>query len=109
MLPEQVYHWSKQVLMLRAFLSAVFFVTLQGVQAQQVQPHGVPASVTSPSPDGTLHGVPSSITSPTVAPGINHRAVVFDGRRPRVRFGNPRLRNGRHTVVPVPIFIPAYS
>jgi hypothetical protein len=71
------------------------------VQAQ-VQTHGVPASVTSPTPDGRLHGVPSSVTSPTpVAP----RSF---GPNSRVIFGSARPHHKRSDVVPVPVFYPVY-
>jgi hypothetical protein len=100
----------KQVFMLRpAFLLLVF--ALPGAQAQQVEPHGPPASVLSPTPDGRTHGVPASVLSPTPVPGAGR--IVFDQRRFPVRFGKPpvhrRARRDRGEFIPVPIFIPAYD
>jgi hypothetical protein len=94
--------------MRRPFLGVIFLTFLafsfQGAQAQ-VQFHGVPASVTSPGPDGTPHGVPASVTSPT--PVTPSGRPFVGGQRFRVRFGNPR-RHHQRDFVPVPVFIPAY-
>ncbi|HWZ44288.1 MAG TPA: hypothetical protein VNW97_12490 [Candidatus Saccharimonadales bacterium] len=84
------------------FPSVVLAFALTAVQAQ-VQTHGVPASVTSATPDGKVHGVPSSITSPTpVVPR------TFGDPNARVVFGSPHPRHNRHDVTPVPIFYPVY-
>src|SRR5205807_10166510 len=92
--------------MRRAALTAILLLlAFAGAQAQ-VRFNGVPASINSPGPDGSLHGVPASILSPT--PVRNPNGRVFIGVHQRVPFGNPRLRH-RHTFVPVPIFIPAYE
>ncbi|HLJ25734.1 MAG TPA: hypothetical protein VKY85_03415 [Candidatus Angelobacter sp.] len=90
-----------------ALLLVVVVFALQGAHAQQVQSHGAPASVLSPTSPGTAHGAPASVNSPTSPQG---RPVFVDSRRFRVRFGspNPRGRRTRRDVVPVPIFIPAY-
>src|SRR5579863_3387035 len=89
-----------------AFLLVVAFA-LQGVLAAQVESHGAPASVLSPTSPGAAHGVPASVNSPTT-PRVN-RAFINPNRFP-VRFGNPRPRRNRRPVdfVPVPIFLPAY-
>ncbi|MBZ5522791.1 MAG: hypothetical protein LAP21_11185 [Acidobacteriia bacterium] len=79
-------------------------IALSAVQAQQLQTHGVPASVTSPTSDGRLHGVPSSITSPTPVPG----ARSFGVPNSRVVFGSPRGHHRRADLVPVPVFYPVY-
>jgi len=93
--------------MLRPAFFLVLAVALQGVHAQQVESHGVPASVLSPTSPGAAHGVPSSVTSPAPARFPNGR-VAFDSRRFRVPFGTHHARRPRHEFVPVPIFIPAY-
>jgi hypothetical protein len=93
--------------MWRPFLGLIFLMFLafsfQGAQAQ-VQFHAVPASVTSPGPDGTPHGVPASVTSPT--PITPSGTTFVGGQRFRLRFGNPRRH--RRDFVPVPVFIPVY-
>lgn len=88
-----------------ALVSAVVAFSFLATQAQ-VQSHGVPASILSPGPDSSPNGPSSSILSPTPARGPNGR--VFFGNQKVVRFGHPRLHRGRHEIVPVPIFIPAY-
>lgn len=93
--------------MLRPAFVLVLAVLLQGAYAQQVESHGVPASVLSPTSPGAAHGVPSSVTSPAPRTPLNGRNVV-DGRRFKVRFGDPRPRRPHHEFVPVPIFIPVY-
>lgn len=90
--------------MLRAAVVAVLALAVPGVQAQQVESRGVPASVLSPTSPGTAHGTPSSVNSPVPA----NNGLFIAQRRPRVRFGNPRFRHGRRDFVPVPIFVPAY-
>jgi len=89
-----------------AILVVLAFFLQDGIQAQQVESHGVPASVLSPTSPGTAHRTPSSVTSPSVPTGANGRTFI-NSRGPRVRFG-PRLRRRHHEVLPVPIFIPAY-
>ncbi|HEY6352352.1 MAG TPA: hypothetical protein VI636_23385 [Candidatus Angelobacter sp.] len=93
--------------MLRPAFFLVLAVALQGANAQQVESHGPPASVLSPTSLGTAHGVPSSVNSPTPRTFPNGR-VGTNGRRSRVLFGAPRTHRPRHEFVPVPIFIPAY-
>jgi hypothetical protein len=94
--------------MLRPAFLLVLAFALQGVQAQQVESHGVPASVLSPTSPGTAHGTPASVNSPS--PPLPGQRIFVDQRRFRVRFGNPRVRHARRDrdIVPVPIFIPAY-
>ena len=93
--------------MRRAALTAILLLlALAGAQAQ-VRFNGVPASINSPGPDGSLHGVPASILSPTPVQNPNGR-IIFNGSHQRVPFGNPQLRH-RRNFVPVPIFIPAYD
>lgn len=87
--------WRPAILLILAF-------AFQDVQAQ-VESHGVPASVLSPTSPGTAHGVPASVNSPVQG----GRAFLTDPRRFRVRFGSTR-RRARRDFVPVPIFIPAY-
>lgn len=91
--------------MLRPAFVVLLAIALQGAYAQ-VEPHGPPASVLSPTSPGAAHGVPSSVTSPTP---VNPRGRVFvnQGRR-RVIFGASHSRHLRRAFVPVPIFIPAY-
>jgi len=93
--------------MLRPAFLLVLASALQVALAQQVESHGVPASVLSPTSPGIAHGVPSSITSPAPRISPNGRIVV-NPRHFKVRFGDPRLRHGRREFIPVPIFIPAY-
>jgi hypothetical protein len=90
----------------RAFLLFIALV-LQAAQAQQVESHGVPASILSPTSPGVGHGVPSSITSPAPRIGPNGR-IFINPRHFRARFGDSRVRHGRRDFVPVPIFIPTY-
>ena len=93
--------------MLRPASFLIFALALQVAVAQQVEPHGPAASVLSPTSPGVAHGTPSSILSPTPRIGPNGRIVV-NQRHFHVRFGDPRIRHGRHEFVPVPIFIPTY-
>lgn len=93
--------------MRRAALTIILLLlAFAGAQAQ-VRFNGVPASVNSPGPDGSLHGVPASILSPTPIQNPNGR-IFFNGPHQRVPFGNPHFHH-RHNFVPVPIFIPAYD
>lgn len=94
--------------MWRAAFLLVLAFALEGVQAAQVESHGVPASVLSPTSPGVAHGTPASVNSPTT-PIVPGRAIV-DARHFRVRFGSPRPRHPRRDaqLIPVPIFIPAY-
>ncbi|HMC29330.1 MAG TPA: hypothetical protein VKL99_00745 [Candidatus Angelobacter sp.] len=95
--------------MSRSVVIAAFFAfALQASQAQ-VFSHGIPASATSPEPDGRQHGVPASVVSPTQLPfGVNpplRRNVRVQG--PLRRFGNPR--GHRPVFVPVPVFYSYYT
>lgn len=92
--------------MLRPAFVLLLAVALQGAHAQ-VEPHGPPASVLSPTSPGVGHSVPSSVNSPTP---VNPRgAAVFNRqRRHRVVFGSQHPQRARRDFVPVPIFIPAY-
>jgi len=87
--------------MMRQIVFPLLFLALAA--QSQVQPHGVPASVTSPGADGQLHGVPSSVTSPTP---IGVRSIGVD--HSRVLLGNPTRHHHRSAVVPVPVFYPVY-
>lgn len=92
------------------FLSAFFAFALQASQAQMFS-HGVPASATSPEPDGRQHGIPASVVSPTqlpfgVNPPLRNRPVRVQG--PLRRFGTP-AHHGRPIFVPVPLFYSYYT
>ena len=93
--------------MLRPASFLILAFAQQVAMAQQVEPHGPPASVLSPTSPGVAHGTPSSILSPTPRIGPNGRIIV-NQRRFHVRFGDPRIRHVRREFVPVPIFIPTY-
>ncbi|HEY6250788.1 MAG TPA: hypothetical protein VI685_12575 [Candidatus Angelobacter sp.] len=93
--------------MLRPAFFLLLAVALQGANAQQVESHGPPASILSPSSPGTGHATPSSVNSPTPA-GAPGQRVFFSNARRLKPFGDPRRRRPRHEFVPVPIFIPAY-
>ncbi len=71
------------------FITAFLALALQSSQAQLFS-HGVPASVTSPEPDGRQHGVPASVQGPLR------------------RFGGPG-RSHRPLFVPVPVFYSYYT
>src|SRR5438309_3869803 len=90
------------------YLAAFLALALQTSQAQLFS-HGVPASVTSPTPDGQPHGVPASVVSPTPLPfGVNpppRTGVRVHG--PLRRFGTPRAR--RQAFIPVPLFYSYYT
>lgn len=90
--------WRPAILLILAF-------AFQSVQAQ-VESHGVPASVLSPTSPGTAHGTPASVNSPTPVQG--GRAFFADPRHFRVRFGSSRHHRAHRDFLPVPIFIPAY-
>src|SRR4029077_1438659 len=90
------------------FITAFLALALQSSQAQLFS-HGVPASVTSPEPDGRQHGVPASVVSPTQLPfGVNPPLRQgFHVQGPLRRFGGPRFH---HPVfVPVPVFYRYYT
>ncbi|MBZ5532251.1 MAG: hypothetical protein LAO20_12530 [Acidobacteriia bacterium] len=82
------------------------FLALAVPARPQTFSRGVPASVSSPEPDGRQHGIPASVVSPN-APGVNAQGrPVFHQRGPLRRFGP---REPRHNVlVPLPIFYPVY-
>lgn len=71
----------------------------------QMFSHGVPASVTSPEPDGRQHGVPASVVSPTTLPPGVHPQAIFRSQGPLRHFGD---RHRRHVFVPIPVFYPVY-
>ncbi len=71
----------------------------------QMFSHGVPASVTSPEPDGRQHGVPASVVSPTTIPPGVHPQAVFRSQGPLRHFGD---RHRRQVFVPIPVFYPIY-
>jgi hypothetical protein len=89
--------------------TALFALALQSSQAQTFS-RGIPASVTSPTPDGRQNGVPASVVSPRPLPfGVNPPLRPgIQVRGPFRRFGNPH--GGRRTVfVPVPLFYSYYT
>ena|SRR5579859_4562953 len=91
-------------------LAAVFALALEASQAQTFS-RGIPASATSPEPDGRQHGVPASVVSPTPFPfGVNPplRAPGVHVRGPLRRFGTP-AHHGRPIFVPVPVFYSFYT
>ena len=87
-----------------------FLVLALQVSQAQLFSHGVPASVTSPTPDGRTHGVPASVVSPTPLPfGVNpplRSGVRIHG--PFRRFGTPRGPR-RPVFVSIPVFYPIYA
>lgn len=87
-----------------------FLVLALQVSQAQLFSHGVPASVTSPTPDGRTHGVPASVVSPTPLPfGVNpplRAGVRIHG--PFRRFGTPRGPR-RPVFVSIPVFYPIYA
>ncbi len=91
------------------FITAFLALALQSSQAQLFS-HGVPASVTSPEPDGRQHGVPASVVSPTQLPfGVNPPLRQgFHVQGPLRRFGGPG-RSHRPLFVPVPVFYSYYT
>jgi hypothetical protein len=99
--------------MSRSVVFAAFFaLALQASQAQTFS-RGIPASVTSPEPDGRQHGMPASVVSPTPLPfGVNPplRAHAPNVRvhGPLRRFGTPGHR-GRPAFIPVPVFYSYYT
>lgn len=88
--------------------AALFFLALALPAQGQVFSRGVPASVSSPGPDGQPKGIPSSVTSPVQFPADtrHHGAQVFRSHGPLRHFG-PRDHR-RNVVVPVPLFYPIY-
>jgi hypothetical protein len=97
--------------MLRPVAVVVLFAfALQASQAQTFS-RGMPASVTSPTPDGQTHGVPASVVSPTPRPpGINPplRPPFVRTQGPLRRFGNPHGKRSP-IFVPVPLFYSYYT
>lgn len=82
------------------------FLALAMPARPQTFSRGVPASVSSPEPDGRQHGIPASVVSPN-APGVNAQGhPVFHQRGPLRRFGPRQPR--RNVLVPLPIFYPVY-
>lgn len=93
--------------MLRPAFLVVLALAVCSGQAQQVESHGPPASVLSPTSPGIAHGTPSSVNSPVPA----NNGLFIHQRRFPVGFGNPRRRHDRRdrsNVIPVPIFVPTY-
>lgn len=96
------------------WVGTMLLASAMAVQAQRVTFHGVPSSVTSPTPDGRTHSIPSSVTSPVIEPRGFHSSSVH--RNPfRGPFGtnvpdpfeknfDGRFHRGRH----VP-YLPIYS
>lgn len=89
--------------------AALFFLALALPVQGQMFSHGVPASVSSPGPDGQPKGIPAGATSPVQFPADtrHHGAQVFRSHgQPLHRFG-PRDHR-RNVIVPVPLFYPIY-
>ncbi|HKR96873.1 MAG TPA: hypothetical protein VJW55_15965 [Candidatus Angelobacter sp.] len=87
----------------------IFAFALQSAQAQTFS-RGIPASVTSPTPDGQTHGVPASVVSPTPRPfGVNPplRPPFVHARGPFRRFGSSH--KPRPIFIPVPLFYSYYT
>lgn len=96
-------------MMSRSIVVLVFAFALQSAQAQTFS-RGIPASVTSPTPDGQTHGVPASVVSPTpLPPGVNPplRPPFVRVRGPLRRFGSPH--KPRPIFIPVPLFYSYYT
>lgn len=96
-------------MMSRSIVILVFAFALQSAQAQTFS-RGIPASVTSPTPDGQTHGVPASVVSPTPrAFGVNPplRPPFVRVRGPLRRFGSQHRQ--RPIFVPVPLFYSYYT
>lgn len=92
--------------------TAFFALALQASQAQTFS-RGIPASATSPEPDGRQHGIPASVVSPTPLPfGVNPPLRVHAPNvrvhGPLRRFGTPGHR-GRPVFIPVPVFYSYYT
>src|ERR1700704_1361461 len=107
------------------FVISFLALALQVSQAQLVS-HGIPASVTSPTPDGREHGIPASILSPTPdgrphgipASVLSPTPLPFGVNPPprtRMRIHGPERRFGnqrgprRQVFVPIPLFYPIYN
>jgi len=94
----------------RIVLAAVLALALEAMQAQTFS-RGIPASATSPEPDGRQHGIPASVVSPTPPPFGVHPLVRPPSVRvhgPLRRFGTPGHR-ARPLFVPVPVFYSYYT
>src|SRR5690349_7895837 len=91
---------------LLAIWAAVLAFAPLSTQAQGIRFHGIPASATSPGPNGELHGIPASVTSPTF--DNQHQTRFFGGRSVNQQRRFFRDQRGRRMVV-VPVYIPGYS
>jgi hypothetical protein len=78
-----------------AMFSAVGFAQ----RGSGMQFRGIPASVTSPRPDGTFRGIPASVTDPRAGNGFGFRGSVT--------FGNARPFQQHHRR-PAPVFVVPY-
>ena len=92
------------------FVIPFLALALQVSQAQLFSHGGAPASVTSPTPDGSPHGVPASVVSPTPLPFGVHPPLRSGVRihGPFRRFGNPHGPR-RPVFVSIPVFYPIYA
>jgi hypothetical protein len=99
--------------------SQVFVPGGGGVSSGGVVSHGIPASVTSPTPGGRLTGIPSSVTSPTPNPFFPGSQFVVGGH-PVPGFNGhfgpgfrgmvvPSRRHHGSKVVGVPVYVPTYA
>jgi hypothetical protein len=68
---------------------------------------GAPASVVSPTGDGRQRGAPASVVSPTQLPFGVHPQHPARIHGPLRRFGNPRSH--RQVFLPIPVFYPYYN
>src|SRR5262245_2346583 len=96
----------------KVILAAFLAFALDAAQAQTFS-RGIPASATSPEPDGRQHGIPASVVSPTQLPfGVNPplRPPNVRVHGPLRRFGTPGRHHARPAVfVPVPVFFSYYT
>lgn len=81
---------------------AVSAIPLNAQRTAGPELRGIPASVTSPRPDGTLRGIPASVTDPRA--GFGFRGSVSSGHG---RPGEP-LHHRRPPVVVVPYYAYPY-
>jgi hypothetical protein len=106
--------WRRIAVALWMFALAIFPLSSHSqvfVHGGGVTSHGIPASVTSPTPDGRLHGIPSSVTSPTPDPFFPGSQFVVGGHPVRGFRGMavPQRRHHGSKVVTVPIYVPTYA
>jgi hypothetical protein len=84
-------------------LCAVPALIAQRSTSGGIQFHGIPGSVTSPRPNGSLRGIPGSVTDPSAATGRGFRGSLTFGNGRSV-FAPPH----RHRPAPV-LVVPYYG